>query len=238
MRKPNNKEYMNNKSKKLISEAKPFYSRGEWHDSNMSGGTPIRVTKWDALVDEYNGKRGYSTSTKSDTRVYQAEIENLAVGMTWRVSFVNGKWKYQVYKLGQLAEIQRNLDDLIAHFKANNNVNKLKTENTMKLKSLLQESMQRFGTKNIAELEDAHVPKTNQIEPGSTAADVLEAVYQVVSKLCEHVGLPAEEIEKMIEGNEGSRKYEQEVKFVDKIKEMATIVDNLVELVNRPIREY
>jgi hypothetical protein len=225
---------MNTKLKKLISEAgKPFYSRGEWHDSNMSGGTPIQVTKWDKLVDEYNGKRGYSTSTKSNTRIYQAEIENLAVGMTWRVSFVNGGWNYRVYKRGQLVELQRNLDELIAHFKDNNNANEIKTENTMKLKSLLQESMQRFGTKNIAEQEDARVPKTNQIQPGSTAEKVLDAVYEIVSDLCDHYGLSADDIEKILEGNSEARGYEQKVQFVDKIREMAEIVDNMVELVNQ-----
>lgn len=97
------------------------YSRGEWHNSNNDkGGSPIRVEKWDALVDEYNGKHGYSTSTKSDSRAYDSEIGNLSVGMEWKVSFRNGDWRYQLYKLGQLANIFRNLDELISHFEDNN----------------------------------------------------------------------------------------------------------------------
>ena len=102
------------------------YSRGEWHPQNdSSNGSPIKVTAWDTLVDEYNGKQGYSTSTKSDSRVYDSEIGNLSVGMEWKVSFRNNNWRYQLYKLGQLANIFRNLDELISHFKDNNGGNRV-----------------------------------------------------------------------------------------------------------------
>ena len=104
--------------------SKPSYSRGEWHPQNdSSNGSPIVVTAWDDIVDEYNGKHGYSTSTKSDSRVYESEIGNLSVGMEWKVSFQNNNWRYQLYKLGQLASIFRNLDELISHFKDNNGGN-------------------------------------------------------------------------------------------------------------------
>jgi hypothetical protein len=108
-------------TKNLSEQCGMKYSRGEWHNSNNDkGGSSIRVEKWDALVDEYNGKHGYSTSTKSDSRAYDSEIGNLSVGMEWKVSFRNGDWRYQLYKLGQLANIFRNLDELISHFKDNN----------------------------------------------------------------------------------------------------------------------
>ena len=105
--------------------SKPSYSRGEWVDdpNDAKGGSPIVVTAWDDIVDEYNGKHGYSTSTKSDSRVYESEIGNLSVGMEWKVSFRNSEWRYQLYKLGQLANIFRNLDELISHFKDNNGGN-------------------------------------------------------------------------------------------------------------------
>ena len=89
------------------------------------GSSPIVVTAWDDIVDEYNGKHGYSTSTKSDSRVYDSEIGNLSVGMEWKVSFRNNNWRYQLYKLGQLANIFRNLDELISHFKDNNGGNRV-----------------------------------------------------------------------------------------------------------------
>ena len=110
----------------LGEQGRMKYSRGEWHPQNdSSNGSPIKVTAWDTLVDEYNGKEGYSTSTKSDSRVYDSEIGNLSVGMEWKVSFRNNNWRYQLYKLGQLANIFRNLDELISHFKDNNGGNRV-----------------------------------------------------------------------------------------------------------------
>ena len=212
---------MNTKLKKLISEAgKPFYSRGEWHDSNMSGGTPIRVTKWDALVDEYNGKRGYSTSTKSNTRIYQAEIENLAVGMTWRVSFVNGGWNYRVYKRGQLVELQRNLDELIAHFKDNNNANELKTENAMKLKSLLLENMQRFGTKNIS--EDASVNEELKLL-------ILDALYDIIAQN-QNTKTPDTVIDDMLE--RGAAKEVADKQMMPLVEQLTPVIEDLIEICN------
>ena len=212
---------MNTKLKKLISEAgKPFYSRGEWHDSNMSGGTPIRVTKWDALVDEYNGKQGYSTSTKSNTRIYQAEIENLAVGMTWRVSFVNGGWNYRVYKRGQLVELQRNLDELIAHFKDNNNANELKTENAMKLKSLLLENMQRFGTKNIS--EDASVNEELKLL-------ILDALYDIIAQN-QNTKTPDTVIDDMLE--RGDAKAFADKQMMPLVEQLTPVIEDLIEICN------
>jgi len=212
---------MNTKLKKLISEAgKPFYSRGEWHDSNMSGGTPIRVTKWDALVDEYNGKQGYSTSTKSNTRIYQAEIENLAVGMTWRVSFVNGGWNYRVYKRGQLVELQRNLDELIAHFKDNNNANELKTENAMKLKSLLLENMQRFGTKNIS--EDASVNEELKLL-------ILDALYDIIAQN-QNTKTPDTVIDDMLE--RGAAKEVADKQMMPLVEQLTPVIEDLIEICN------
>ena len=212
---------MNTKLKKLISEAgKPFYSRGEWHDSNMSGGTPIRVTKWDALVDEYNGKRGYSTSTKSNTRIYQAEIENLAVGMTWRVSFVNGGWNYRVYKRGQLVELQRNLDELIAHFKDNNNANELKTENAMKLKSLLLENMQRFRTKNIS--EDASVNEELKLL-------ILDALYDIIAQN-QNTKTPDTVIDDMLE--RGAAKEVADKQMMPLVEQLTPVIEDLIEICN------
>jgi len=212
---------MNTKLKKLISEAgKPFYSRGEWHDSNMSGGTPIQVTKWDKLVDEYNGKRGYSTSTKSNTRIYQAEIENLAVGMTWRVSFVNGGWNYRVYKRGQLVELQRNLDELIAHFKDNNNANELKTENAMKLKSLLLENMQRFGTKNIS--EDASVNEELKLL-------ILDALYDIIAQN-QNTKTPDTVIDDMLE--RGAAKEVADKQMMPLVEQLTPVIEDLIEICN------
>lgn len=214
---------MNTKLKKIISEAgKTFYSRGEWHNSNDNkGGSPIRVTKWDALVDEYNDKHGYSTSTKSNSRAYESEIGNLSAGMEWKVAFRNGDWKYQLYNLGQLANIFRNLDELISHFKDNNggnDVSEIKTENTLKLNSLLQENMHRFGTKNIAEQTSGNEELQHQI---------ITALYDVIAKNQNSLtGIDV--IDDMLE-TDGEAKAVANSQMMPLVKQLTPIINYLIK---------
>jgi hypothetical protein len=144
------------KLKDLLSEQGGMkYSRGEWYNSNDDkSGSPIVVSKWDALVDEYNGKHGYSTSTKSDSRAYASEIGNLSVGMEWKVSFQNGNWRYQLYKLGQLANIFRNLDELISHFEDNNGGNAVSNSNDDVVQRFLEVVKTKFSEYEIKQKED------------------------------------------------------------------------------------
>jgi hypothetical protein len=90
-------------------------------DKGVSGGNQgkIKVTNWDAIVDEYNNKPGYKVETGTTNRLYLAKITNISTGDWWEVKFKNQQWSYNC-NVGGIWKILKDQDLLINSFNEKN----------------------------------------------------------------------------------------------------------------------
>ena len=93
------------------------YSRGEWHNKqdNKPDRTQIKVTKWDAIVDEYNNKDGYEVTSGTNPGLYHSIITNTNTGDYFEITFKRQRWTYYANINGKSAYFD-NLDQMIDKF--------------------------------------------------------------------------------------------------------------------------
>ncbi len=108
---------------------KPKFGKGSMYndepdfDKGVVGGSKDRVvnTKWDAIVDEYNSKPGFTVETGTKPRLYLAKITNTQTGDWWEAKFKNVVWTYTCEVGGKWSYL-KSIDELIKKFNEANTI--------------------------------------------------------------------------------------------------------------------